>query len=172
QRLEGPLDRHVLARRPALQAGALDLLALGDDVVDQVGVAVAEERADGVQARVGERLEEGDVVVGSAHPPVSLSAAAGAVAPDAPPVTASIACAAASITLEAAGAVSRPPCSTPVAASRALPVTSGTGGSAGAAGRPLWLVGSAPAPLSPLPWPPSPFLPSSPPPRPGGSWRG
>src|SRR5439155_17331365 len=123
-------------------------------------------------ARVGEGLEEGDVVVaGPAHPPVSLPAAVPAVVPEVPPVTASIACAAASITLEAAGAVSRPPCSTPVAASRALPVRSGTGGGggAGAAGRLLWL-GSLGVPLSPEPWPPSPLLVSSPPPRLCASW--
>src|SRR3954451_21228818 len=70
--LEGALERQVLARRPALEAHLLDLLAVGDHVVDEVRVAVAEERADGVQARVGQRLEERPgVVAGGAHPPVS-----------------------------------------------------------------------------------------------------
>src|SRR3954471_16582364 len=89
ERLEGTLYGQLLARRPALEAGLLDLLALGDDVVDEVGVAVAEERADGVQTRVGERLEERGGVVGAgpAHPPPSAP-------PEAVPVASRTCCAA------------------------------------------------------------------------------
>src|ERR1700720_2792174 len=49
QGLEGRLELGALGLRPARQPGALDRLALGDDVVDQLRMAVAEVRADGVQ---------------------------------------------------------------------------------------------------------------------------
>src|SRR3954452_21806897 len=71
QRLERAFHGDVLPVRPALEAVALDRLALLDDVIDELGVAVAEERADGVQARVGERLEERAVVVGGLRHTVS-----------------------------------------------------------------------------------------------------
>src|SRR3954453_5330644 len=71
QRLERSLHGDVLPGRPALEAVALDRLALRDDVVDELGVAVTEERADGIQARVGERLEERAVVVGGLRHTVS-----------------------------------------------------------------------------------------------------
>src|SRR5690606_27826735 len=56
--LEGALDLDALAGGPLLEAGVLDLLGLGDDVVDEVGMAVGEVGADRVEARVGERGDE------------------------------------------------------------------------------------------------------------------
>ena len=44
---------------PAPEPERLDLLALGQDVLDELGVLVAEVGADGVEARVGQALQEG-----------------------------------------------------------------------------------------------------------------
>ena len=49
------------AVRPGRQPGALDRRALLQQIVDELGRAVAERRADRVEARLGERLEEGVV---------------------------------------------------------------------------------------------------------------
>src|SRR3954447_7120594 len=85
QRLEGLVDRDVLLAGPALEAGALDRLALADDLVDEIGVVVAEEGADRVQARLGQRLEEGAIVACfSAHPPVRLPTTSPTVLPTSP----------------------------------------------------------------------------------------
>ncbi len=66
QGLERLVDPHALARRVALQAGALDLLGLGDHVVDEVGVAIEEVRPDRVEVGLHEGLHEG-VPVGLGH---------------------------------------------------------------------------------------------------------
>src|SRR4051812_8212494 len=87
QRLEGLVDRDVLLAGPALEAGALDRLALADDLVDEIGVVVAEEGPDRVQARLGQRLEEGAVVACfCAHPPVRLPTTSPTVLPTSPPL--------------------------------------------------------------------------------------
>src|SRR5436190_2440379 len=59
ERLEALLDRAAALVRVGLEAAPLDLLAACDDLVHQVGVLVAEERADRVELGVHQRLEEG-----------------------------------------------------------------------------------------------------------------
>src|SRR3954471_10812373 len=71
QRLERGVERRVLALRPAGEPLVLDRLRLGDDVVEQVRVAVGEERADRVEPGVGERAEEVGVGLAAHGPPPS-----------------------------------------------------------------------------------------------------
>src|SRR5215208_425783 len=59
QRLEALLHRHALVAGVGDDPAALDVLALGYDVVDHVGMTVAEVRAHRVQVGVHERRQEG-----------------------------------------------------------------------------------------------------------------
>src|SRR3954447_11574577 len=78
--LEGRLHPGSLALGPAREPDLLDVLALAQHVFDELGVAVAEVRADRVQARVGQRLAERAAVrCGIAQPPPRI--------PPPPPVT-------------------------------------------------------------------------------------
>src|SRR4051794_26649133 len=71
QGLEALLDRPTLLAGVSLQPAPLDLLAAGDDLLNEVGVLVAEEGPDRVQLGVHERLEKGlgagDVWSGLSH---------------------------------------------------------------------------------------------------------
>src|SRR5947199_3055824 len=56
--LEALLQRQLVIARVTREAALLDLDALVDYLVDQIGVLVAEERAHRVEARVHQRVEE------------------------------------------------------------------------------------------------------------------
>src|SRR4051812_46090688 len=72
--LEGDLDRHALALGPGREPDLLDLDALGEDVIDEIGVAVGEVRADRVQRGVGQRLQEGAFALAARQPPCGRTA--------------------------------------------------------------------------------------------------
>src|SRR4051794_15474243 len=59
QGLEALLDRPALLPRVGLQPAPLDVLTAGDDLLNEVGMLVAEERPDRIELGVHERLEKG-----------------------------------------------------------------------------------------------------------------
>src|SRR5436190_4579307 len=58
KRLEARLDRAAGVRRVGLEPAPLDVLAASDDLVDEIGMLIAEERPDRVKLGIHERLKK------------------------------------------------------------------------------------------------------------------